>query len=138
MHVSAGARAGPSQIHIGYIPNGRVVGLSKLARLADVFSRRLQVQERMTQQIADSVMEEVGARGVGVVVEAVYVTRALARDCEPSFGQRRACSHLCMVMRGVQKTGATTVTSYFAGSFKADAGTRGEFMDLLRARDRAR
>ncbi len=98
--------------HIGYIPNakGEITGLSKLARLADVFARRPQVQERMTCQIADALMRILEPRGVIVVLE---------------------CEHLCMSMRGVRKPGATTVTSAVRGVFRKDARTRAEAMSLL-------
>ncbi len=101
------------RVHIGYLPSGKVIGLSKLARIVDVFARRLQVQERMTTQIATSLMEGLGAHGVGVVVEAV---------------------HFCMVMRGVQKQNSMTVTSSMLGAFRSDNATRNEFFDLIRGR----
>jgi len=101
--------------HVGYIPNekGQITGLSKLARLVDVYARRPQVQERMTAQIADSLMEVLEPRGVIVVVEA---------------------EHLCMAMRGVRKPGAKTVTSAVRGSFRSSDSTRAEAMSLLMAR----
>ena len=95
--------------HVGYLPNGKVIGLSKIARVVDVFARRLQVQERLTNQIADALMETLHAHGVAVVMEA---------------------SHTCMMMRGVQKQNSTTVTSSMRGSFETNARTRGEFMAL--------
>ncbi len=95
--------------HIAYIPDGRIVGLSKLPRLVDVFARRLQVQERLTEQIADAVEEVLRPRGVGVVIEA---------------------EHLCMMMRGVEKQNSKTITSALLGSFRDDAKTRGEFLRL--------
>lgn len=96
--------------HVGYLPNGKVVGLSKIARVVDVFARRLQVQERLTTQVADALMEHLGAHGVAVVTEA---------------------SHTCMMMRGVQKQNSTTVSSAMRGTFKSDARTRAEFMGFL-------
>lgn len=96
--------------HIGYISNGKVLGVSKLARIADCFSRRLQIQERLTQQIARAVMDSVDAEGVGVVIEA---------------------KHLCMVMRGVEKQNSAMITSSVLGSFHESAATRGEFMSLI-------
>ncbi|MCB1877711.1 MAG: GTP cyclohydrolase I FolE [Chromatiales bacterium] len=97
--------------HVGYLPNGRVVGLSKVARLVDVFARRLQVQERLTQQVADALMDNLAPHGVAVVMEA---------------------SHTCMMMRGVQKQNSTTVTSAMRGSFADDARTRAEFVSFIR------
>ena len=95
--------------HIAYIPNGRIVGLSKLPRVVDVFSRRLQVQERLTQQILDCINDTLEPKGVAVVLEA---------------------SHMCMMMRGVQKQNSTTTTSGFRGAFK-DTDTRNEFLKLI-------
>lgn len=99
--------------HIAYLPAGKVIGLSKLARLVEVYSRRLQVQERMTLEIAQSVAGLIPNNGVGVVVEA---------------------EHLCMKMRGVQKQGGDTVTSALLGRMREDARTRGEFLSLIRSR----
>lgn len=96
--------------HIGYIPNGRIVGLSKLARLAEVFARRLQVQERLTQQIANALQENLQPKAVGVVLR---------------------CRHMCMESRGIQKTGAITFTSTLLGAFKAEAETRAEFLKFV-------
>ena len=95
--------------HIAYYPDGRIIGLSKLPRIVDVFARRLQVQERMTDQIADALMAVLEPMGVGVVVEAY---------------------HLCMMMRGVQKQNSKTVTSALRGIFRDDAKTRDEFLRL--------
>ncbi|KAI9926167.1 hypothetical protein ASPWEDRAFT_43543 [Aspergillus wentii DTO 134E9] len=99
------------KIHIGYIPNGRVLGLSKLARIAEVFARRLQVQERLTQQVADAIEQVLQPKGVAVVVE---------------------CTHMCMVMRGVQKTGAMTITYSMTGVLQDDHKAREQFYTLLR------
>ena len=95
--------------HIAYIPDGKIVGLSKIPRVVDVFSRRLQVQERLTEQILDCINETLEPVGVGVVIEA---------------------SHMCMMMRGVQKQNSTTTTSGFRGSFK-ETDTRNEFLKLI-------
>ena len=94
--------------HLAYIPNGHIVGLSKLPRIVDIFSRRLQVQERLTEQILDCINSTLNPKGVAVVIEA---------------------SHMCMMMRGVQKQNSTTTTSGFRGAFK-DADTRNEFLNL--------
>jgi GTP cyclohydrolase IA len=97
------------KVHIGYIPNGRIVGLSKLPRVVEVFARRLQVQERMTEQIAQALMDVLNPQGVGVVVEA---------------------AHLCMMMRGVEKQNSKTITSVMKGVFLEDLRTREEFLRL--------
>ena len=99
--------------HIAYIPNGRIVGLSKLPRVVDVFARRLQVQERLTEQIAQALSDVLQPRGVGVVIEA---------------------QHLCMMMRGVQKQNSSTITSAMRGEFRDDQKTRDEFLRLTHAR----
>ena len=96
--------------HIGYIPNKKILGLSKFARVLDVFARRMQVQERVTRQVADALVEVLEPQGVAVVTEA---------------------SHLCMMMRGVEKQGSTTRTSAMRGTFRSDARTRQEFLSLL-------
>jgi GTP cyclohydrolase I len=96
--------------HVAYIPNGRLLGLSKMPRLVDVFARRLQIQERLTDQIADAVMEVLQPQGVGVVIDA---------------------AHLCMMMRGVEKQNSRTVTSAVRGLFRTDARTRAEFLQLV-------
>jgi GTP cyclohydrolase I len=98
--------------HVAYIPNGRIVGLSKLARLVDMFARRLQVQERLTDQVADALMAALEPRGVGVVIEA---------------------AHFCMMMRGVEKQSSRTVTSAVRGTFRSDQRTREEFLRLAHA-----
>jgi GTP cyclohydrolase IA len=100
------------KVHVAYIPNGKVIGLSKIPRLVDVFARRLQVQERMTRQIADAIQEAIAPQGVGVVIEA---------------------RHLCMMMRGVEKQNSSTVTSAMLGVFQKQ-NTRNEFLSLVRER----
>jgi GTP cyclohydrolase I len=97
--------------HVAYIPNGKIVGLSKLPRVVDVFARRLQVQERMTQQIADAIQSVLNPLGVGVVCEA---------------------RHMCMMMRGVQKQNSITTTSAMVGEFSENAKTREEFLRLVK------
>lgn len=99
--------------HVAYVPDGRIVGLSKLPRIVEVFARRLQVQERLTDQVADAVMEVLAPQGVGVVIEA---------------------AHLCMMMRGVEKQNSRTVTSALRGIFRDDPKTREEFLDLVHGR----
>ena len=101
--------------HIAYLPKKRVIGLSKLPRIVDMFARRLQVQERMTQQVAETVQEVLDARGVAVVVEA---------------------RHFCMMMRGVEKQHSGTTTSAMLGVFRHDKSTRDEFLSLLRMQSR--
>ncbi len=98
------------RVHIGYIPNGRIIGLSKLPRLVDVFARRLQVQERLTREIADCVQELLNPVALGVIVEA---------------------SHLCMMMRGVEKQQSKTVTRHLLGTFHDDVEKRSEFLSLV-------
>ena len=97
--------------HVAYIPDGRIVGLSKIPRIVEVFARRLQVQERLTDQIADAVMEVLTPQGVGVVIEA---------------------AHLCMMMRGVEKQNSYAITSTMLGGFRTDPRTRAEFLELIR------
>jgi GTP cyclohydrolase I len=97
--------------HVAYIPSGKIVGLSKVARVVEIFARRLQVQERLTMQIAQALDEVMAPRGVGVVIEA---------------------AHLCMMMRGVEKQNSSTVTSCLLGLFRKDERTRAEFLNLLR------
>jgi len=101
------------KVHVAYIPNGKVIGLSKIPRLIDVFARRLQVQERLTMQIAESIQQAIKPEGVGVVIEA---------------------RHLCMMMRGVEKQHSAAVTSSMLGAFRNDENTRQEFLSLIRAR----
>ena len=97
--------------HIAYIPKGKVIGLSKIPRLVEVFARRLQIQERMTNQIAETIREKIDPLGVAVVIEA---------------------THLCMAMRGVEKQNAFAITSAMLGGFRTDARTRMEFLELIR------
>jgi GTP cyclohydrolase I len=99
--------------HVAYIPNGRVIGLSKVPRIVDVFARRLQVQERLTNQIAATIEEKIEPLGVAVVTEA---------------------AHLCMSMRGVEKQNSVAVTSAMLGAFRNDARTRSEFLELIKSR----
>ncbi|HEX5725757.1 MAG TPA: GTP cyclohydrolase I FolE [Longimicrobiaceae bacterium] len=98
------------KVHVGYIPNGRIVGLSKLPRVVDIFARRLQVQERLTEQIASALMDALQPEGVAVVIEA---------------------AHLCMMMRGVEKQNSKTITSAMKGVFLEDLRTREEFLRLV-------
>jgi GTP cyclohydrolase I len=97
--------------HIAYVPNGKVIGLSKIPRLVDVFARRLQVQERLTTEVADAISEAISPQGVAVILEA---------------------QHLCMMMRGVEKQHSATVTSAMRGVFKTQQQTRNEFLSLVR------
>jgi len=97
-------------VHVGYIPHGKVVGLSKIPRLVEMFSRRLQVQERLTMQVAQTLEDILSPKGVGVVIES---------------------KHLCMVMRGVQKQSSYAITSSLRGEFETDPKTRAEFMNLI-------
>ena len=99
------------QAHVGYLPDGRVVGLSKIARAVEMLARRPQVQERLTDQIAECITRALEARGVGVVIEA---------------------EHLCMTARGIRKPGSRMVTSAMRGAFRTDANTRHEFLELIR------
>jgi GTP cyclohydrolase I len=99
------------KVHVGYLPRGKIVGLSKIPSIVDAFSRRLQVQERLTTQIAEALMKSLHPLGVGVVVEA---------------------HHLCMMMRGVQKQNCNAVTSCMLGGFKKDNRTRAEFLSFIR------
>jgi GTP cyclohydrolase I len=96
--------------HVAYIPNGKIVGLSKLPRIVEVFARRLQVQERLTDQVADAIMDTLHPMGVGVVID---------------------CLHLCMAMRGVEKQNSRTMTSALRGAFRDDPRTRDEFLRLV-------
>lgn len=99
-------------VHVGYIPNGKVVGLSKIPRIVEMFARRLQVQENMTRQIADTLQESLNPKGVGVVIEG---------------------RHMCMMMRGVEKDAAKMITSTLLGEFRDDPKTRDEFLRLIRS-----
>ncbi len=99
------------KVHVAYIPNGKVVGLSKIPRLVDIFARRLQIQERLTVQIADTIQNAIEPQGVGVVIEA---------------------RHLCVMMRGVEKQHSSAVTSHMLGSFRNSDKTREEFLSLIR------
>ena len=99
--------------HVAYIPNGRIIGLSKIPRLVDMYARRLQVQERLTMQIADTINNKIKPRGVAVVIEA---------------------QHLCMIMRGVEKQNSVAVTSSMFGAFKDNQNTRNEFLNLVHKR----
>ncbi len=101
------------KVHVAYIPNGKVIGLSKIPRLIEAFSRRLQIQERLTTQIAEAIQSAVEPQGVGVVIEA---------------------RHLCMMMRGVEKQHSSAVTSSMLGSFRSEEETRTEFLSLIRQR----
>jgi len=101
------------KVHIAYIPNGKVIGLSKLPRLVEIFSRRLQIQERLTTQIAETIQKTIEPQGVGVVIEA---------------------RHLCMMMRGVEKQHSAAVTSSMLGCFREEQETRTEFLSLIRQR----
>ncbi len=100
------------RVHVAYIPNGRIIGLSKIPRIVDVFARRLQVQERMTVEIAQAIQRILAPKGVGVVAEA---------------------RHLCMMMRGVQKQNSAAMTSCLLGAFQSDSKTRSEFLSLVRS-----
>jgi len=99
------------KVHVAYIPNGKVIGLSKIPRLIEIFSRRLQIQERLTTQIAETIQKTIEPQGVGVVIEA---------------------RHLCVMMRGVEKQHSSAVTSHMLGSFRASDKTREEFLSLIR------
>lgn len=99
--------------HVAYLPKGKIIGLSKIARIVDMFGRRLQVQEKLTKQIAETVLNITGARGAGVIIEA---------------------KHLCMMMRGVEKQNSTMTTSVMLGSFREDTRTRAEFLSLVQNR----
>lgn len=98
------------KVHVGYLPSGKVLGLSKVARIVEMFARRLQIQENLTRQIAEAILQVTGAKGVGVIVEA---------------------QHFCMMMRGVEKQNSWTTTSMMLGRFREDRGTRMEFLSLI-------
>ena len=97
--------------HVGYLPNGKIIGLSKVARIVDIFARRLQVQESLTKQIAETLLKHTNAKGIGVVIEA---------------------KHLCMMMRGVEKQNSTMTTSCMLGDFRSKSSTRSEFLSLIK------
>jgi len=97
--------------HVGYLPNGKIIGLSKVARVVDIFARRLQVQENLTRQIAETLLKHTNAKGVGVVIEA---------------------KHLCMMMRGVEKQNSIMITSCMLGEFRSNSSTRSEFLSLIK------
>lgn len=101
--------------HVGYIPNGKIIGLSKVPRIVDVFSRRLQLQERLTNQVAECLQQILNPLGVGLIME---------------------CQHMCMAMRGVEETGSTTVTSAMLGCFRDNASTRSEFLEIVKSRSK--
>jgi GTP cyclohydrolase I len=101
--------------HVAYLPDGKIIGLSKIPRLVDMFARRLQVQERLTTQIAETIREKIHPKGVAVVIEA---------------------QHLCMIMRGVEKQNSVAITSSMLGVFKGDQNTRNEFLNLVQMRAR--
>lgn len=103
--------------HVAYIPNGKVVGLSKIPRVVDVFARRMQIQEQLTEQIADAIMQTIAPKGVAVVIQA---------------------RHMCMEMRGVEKINSTTTSSALRGLFKKDEKTRSEFFSLINSRSGSR
>lgn len=97
--------------HVGYLPDGKVLGLSKVARIVDMYARRLQIQENMTKEIADAIMQVTGAKGVGVIIEA---------------------KHMCMMMRGVEKQNSSMKTSIMLGQFRCNPQTRNEFLSLVK------
>ena len=99
--------------HVAYLPNGKIIGLSKIPRIVDIYARRLQVQERLTRQIAETIQELLNPKGVAVIIE---------------------CVHLCMTMRGVEKQNSVAVTSAMLGGFRSDARSRSEFLNLVRPR----
>lgn len=113
LYASLAQRITYGQVHIGYIPDSRILGLSKMVHLVEMFSRRLQVQERLTKQVALAIFEALKPRGVAVVMES---------------------THLCMVMRGVQKVGSTTTTSCMLGRMRSSTNAREEFLALLNRR----